>query len=133
MCPLEFFQRRPRGVADVEATVGAAQVTVAIPANIALHLVAGIESAPLDQALRQTQRQGRVVGPLPRLQLKRPAASDVPHRRKRTRRLEFDRRPQRIADGKAEERSTISINFHVRSMGCLVLQATFGRGGDVHL
>ena len=95
--------------ADVEARAGAAQVSLPVPAHISLKLVDRIEAAPLNQALRQTERHRRVVRPLAGIEIERTAAGDIRQRLERARRLELDRRAQRIACGQANQRAAISI------------------------
>lgn len=54
------------GVADVEAAARAAVMPFRPPPRVPLQLVARIESAARDQALRQAESHRRAVRPLPR-------------------------------------------------------------------
>ena len=53
--------------ADIEASAGAAVMAFAIPSNVSLQLIDGIEPLAFDQALREAQSHRGVVGPLPGL------------------------------------------------------------------
>src|SRR5690606_24967129 len=99
----EEVQRIARRPSDVEAVTGAAQVTVAVPADVALHLVRGIEATALDQALGEAQRHRRVVGPVSCRQAEWSAAAHAGERLKCAGRHELDRGAQCVADGEAKK------------------------------
>src|SRR5690606_2546963 len=101
---LKMLQGPGSRVADVKAHARAAQVALAVPAQVALHLVAGIELTPLDEAFRKAKGHGCVVGPLARFQAPRPAADHVRNGLKSTRPLELQRGAQRVAHREAEQR-----------------------------
>ena len=88
---------------DVEALPVAAEVALAPPAVVALHLVFGIHAPAGDQALGQAEGHGRVVGPLARLQAEGAAAGHLRDGPEGAGGAELNGRPQGIADGEADE------------------------------
>ena len=109
---LEAQQSVTDRVADVEAGAGAAVMSVAKPADVALQLVDGIEAVPLEQALRQAQCHGGVVGPLPCRQVEWAAADDVGQRLEGAGVAELHRRPECVTGGQAEECTPIAVDQH---------------------
>ena len=105
----EAAQRRRHGVADVETTAGDAHVALVAPAQIAAHLISGIEAVACEQALRQAEGHGGVVGPLPRREAKGAATDHVRQRGETPGRLELQRRAQRIADGETEQTAAVAV------------------------
>src|SRR5690349_423599 len=105
----EVVERLARRVADVEAFAGRAQMAVVIPVEVAVHLVDGIESVAMEQAVREAQRHRGVVGPLAGLETERPAADHVGERLESSARLELDRRADGITAGEAEQAAAEAI------------------------
>ena len=106
---LELVECVGGGIADIEAVSCAAHVPVPVPADIALHLIAGIEAFLLDQAFGQTKRHARVVGPLTWLQVKGSATDHIGNRRKVSALLELDGRAYGIANGQPQQASPDSV------------------------
>jgi hypothetical protein len=91
------------GDSNVKAFACAAQVPVAPPADIALHLVKRIELVRLNQTISKAKSHGSVIGPLARLQVKWPTAHHVRDGFKGSRLPEFQSGPNGIADGQADQ------------------------------
>ncbi len=89
--------------ADVEAGAGAGVGALAPPGDEAGHEVARVEAVPLDEALGQRQRHGRVVGPLPRLEVEGTAARHLGVVGLAVSGGELQGGAERVADGEAQE------------------------------
>jgi hypothetical protein len=87
-------------------------VARAEPAHVTLQLVDGVEAPAFDEALGEAQRHRGVVGPGAGGQVERAAADHVRDGFERPRRLELDGRPERVADGEAQQRSAKPISIH---------------------
>ena len=109
----EPVERAARGVADVEAMAGAAPKSLAAPACISLDLVLGIEPLTLHEAVGETERQGRVVGPLARVEAEGPAAGHVGNWRERAGPLELQRRAEGVTDGESDESAAEAVGGQV--------------------
>jgi len=117
-CFDEPLQRCARRVTDIETVAGAAQVSVAPPAGVPFKLIDRIERSALNQALGQTQRHGRIVRPLTRLQSERAAAGNVRNGGEAGGTLEFKGCSERIAGGKPQQCAscpTFPVRMHVSS------------------
>src|SRR5690606_7162935 len=99
-----------RGIADIEAAAGAAPVAVAVPVYVALHLVARVEAAALEDALGEAERHGGIIRPLARGEAVGSAAAQVVERREAARPLELDGRAERVAGGESEERAGVAMD-----------------------
>src|SRR5947208_5167024 len=99
----EAHEGRAHGVADVEAPSGRAQVAVAPPADVAHELVDRVEAAPLDQALGEAERHGRVVGPGPGGEVERTAADELGDGAEGAGRAEFKGGTEGVAEGETQE------------------------------
>ena len=107
--PLEPRQSAPHGAADVEAATGGGHVALAPPPDVALHLVTGVETLALDQARREAERHGGVVGPLAGLQVERTAADHVVDRLEGAGRLELESGAERVTGRQAEQAATEAV------------------------
>jgi hypothetical protein len=96
-CIFEPLQRRARGIADIEATAGRGHIPFAVPTDVASHLVSGIESAALDEALREAERHRSIISPRAGGQLEGSAPDDVIDRREGAGRAELERRSKRMS------------------------------------
>src|SRR5690606_38330225 len=95
-------QRGRCRAADVEAAAGAAVAAIFPPADVAVHLVCQVP-AVFDQALREAEGHGGIVGPLAGLKTERPASDDIGERSEGARRAEFDGSAESIANGESEQ------------------------------
>lgn len=95
-------QRGAHGDANVKATAVAAHIAMIHPVTIPLHLVGGVKPPALHQTMRQAQRHGGIVRPLPGFQPKRPAAHHIRQWRKRPAWLKLHRRAHRVAAGQPQ-------------------------------
>src|SRR5690606_3625952 len=93
-----------------EAVARAAPVAFTVPAYVALHLVARVEAAALEDALGEAERHGGVIGPLARREAVGPAAAQVVERREAAGPLELDGRAERVADGESEQRAGVAMD-----------------------
>jgi hypothetical protein len=109
-------QRGPDGVADAEALDGAAQMALTKPADIAPELLQRVEPIFFDQAFGQAESHGCVVGPLARFQVERAAADHICYGFRCPGRLEFQRGPQGVPHGQADQAVKVPIpplfSFH---------------------
>ena len=69
----------------------------------------GIKPVALHQAGCQAQRHGRIVGPLPRLEMERTSADHIRQRRETSVGTELNGRANRIPDGKAKKTTTKTV------------------------
>lgn len=107
----ELFEGVARGIADVEAAARGAEVALFVPAGVALELVNRVEAATFDEALREAERHGRVVGPLAGLQVEGAATDHVGDGLEAAGGLEFQGGAHGIADGKTEEAAEVAVFF----------------------
>ncbi len=122
---------RTRGAGgDPDAFSGAGQVSLALPAPVALHLIDRIERLALEQALREAQRHGRIVAPAPARQLERPAAEQIGHWRERSRPAVLGGRAERIAERQPEQRAEIALAQRARSRERRGIEQRIARGRD---
>ena len=106
------LEKRPRALlrrdADVEAAAIDRVFALFVPGKIAPRLVVEVP-ADAGDAVGQGQGHARIVGPLVRGQTVRAAATVAGHLGEAARRLELDGGTEGIADGEAEEGSTLAI------------------------
>lgn len=107
--PLESLQRRPSRVPDVEAPPRARPLSLAVPPHIPLQLIQRIEPRPLHQALAETQRHRRVVGPRTGREAERPTTDHVRDPLERPRPPELDRRPDCVTNSEPQERAADTL------------------------
>ena len=106
---LETAQGAAGRDADVEAAVVDRVLPFSPPGDVAAGLVVEIP-ADAGDAVGQGQRHAGVVGPFAGGQAVRAAATVAGHLGEGARRLELDGGTKGIADGEAEEGSTLAIN-----------------------
>ena len=95
--------------ANTECPAYGAVMSVLKPAHITVHLIAGVKASRADKAVRKTERHGGVVRPVSWGQFQSAASSHVHDRFESPGKSEFNRRPERIADGKAEQGASAMI------------------------
>jgi hypothetical protein len=90
-CALESPERQAYGSAYVETFAVAAVMSLAHPPHVPRELIDRIEALALEEALRETERHGRIIGPLPWSEVERAAADHVVDGREAAWRREFER------------------------------------------
>jgi hypothetical protein len=99
----ETLQSLSRRDADIDAIAGRRIFALAPPPHETLHEIALIEAATRDQAVGETQREARVIGPLPWLEATGATADHVGEGRVRVALRELQSRAQRIAHCQPEK------------------------------
>jgi hypothetical protein len=99
-------------MADIEANASAAPQAMAVPTQIALHLIQSVITLAEGQAICQTQRHRRIIGPLTGFQTKRTPAYQISERLKAAWRFKFQRCAQGIASCQTHKTSSMAIERH---------------------
>ncbi len=108
-CLAKPCQGRSHGNADVETGTGAAQVSCFCPSTIARHLVEWVEPMAFEQALRQAERHGRIIGPLSWLKTERSASDHVCERLEASSRAKLDGSADGVSNSEAQKAATKTI------------------------
>src|SRR5262245_1067450 len=101
--PLSDRQRPCGAGGDPDALAGRGQITLLLPARIALDLVARIEAVGLEQALGQAQRHSGVIRPRASREIEWPTTDHVAHGGKCARAAELRSRSHCISDSQTEK------------------------------
>lgn len=96
-------------VAVVEAATIDAVLAVAMPGQVTPSLVAGVEPR-VTEAVGQGESHARVVGPLAGVESVRTAGPVTGHRFEAAGAGELDGRPESVANGEAQQRTTSAMN-----------------------
>ena len=84
-----------------------------MPSAVTIHLIFGVEAAPLDEALRETQSHGSVVGPFAGFEIERTAADNIRYWFKSASGFEFQGGTQRIADRQSQKGAAALVTGHL--------------------
>jgi hypothetical protein len=107
LSPVEYERRLALTVRAAQTACpssrGKPKGAVPVPADVAVHLVGGIEAVACDEALGEAERHGGVVRPLSRLQAERSVADHVGDRGEGAGIPEFDGGAECVADGEADQ------------------------------
>src|SRR5690606_29785380 len=102
--------------ADVEADAVAAEIAFLPPAHVAFHLVAGVETAALVQAIAEAERHRGVIRPLAGVQAEGSATHHVRQWTKAAARLELDGGADGVARSQAKQAAAGTILWGHQSL-----------------
>src|SRR5882672_11801451 len=107
--PLRGGKRLGYRGGNADALTGRGEVAFELPAPVAAHLVRGIGTVALEEAVGEAKRHCRVVAPGTAWQFEGTAADHVAERREGARLSILHAHAERIADGKPDERAVKAV------------------------